>query len=86
MTTPMRAAARRRRLLLAAGLAVLLVAAAAITPSASPDGYANCSATVIIEPDPDRPALGMELLTSPDCDALRTAAELMVPRLPLAPR
>lgn len=51
-----------------------------------PDGYANCSATVIIEPDPDRPALGMEMLTSPDCDALRTAAELMVPRLPLAPR
>ncbi len=51
-----------------------------------PDGYRNCRAVIIVEPRPDRPALGMALLTSPDCEALRAAAELMVPRLPLAPR
>ncbi len=50
-----------------------------------PDGYTSCTATVIVEPDPARPALRLSWLTNPDCESLRSAAELIIPRLPLAP-
>jgi hypothetical protein len=50
-----------------------------------PDGYRSCTATVVVEPGPDRPTLTLQWLDNPDCESLRTAAELIVPRLPPAP-